>query len=151
VAGVALAVFGAGIVLAPQSAAPYYSLFQNAIGARVNVETLAFPEETYDYGVREAVASIAAVAAPSAVIVSDAPAVAAHYLSEQRRHDIRIESLSANGLDAAARETWVIVQDEHLTFENQRLVGQLRARQTPRREIRVDDRIAAQIFLLEER
>ena len=53
-----------------------------------------------------------------------------------------MRSLSGNGLVSDGRETWVIVQDEHLTFENQRLVGQLRARQTPRREIRVDDRIA---------
>jgi len=150
-ASVAVAVFGAGVVLAQQTAAPYYSLFQNAIGARVNVETPAFPEETYDFGVREAVQHIAAVAAPSAVIVSDAPAVAGHYLREQPRRDIEVESLSAHGLDAGGRETWVIVQDEHLTFENQRLVDQLRARQTPRREIRVDDRIAAQIFRVEER
>src|SRR4029077_936330 len=36
-AGAAAAVFGAGVVLAQQTAAPYYSLFQNAIGERVNL------------------------------------------------------------------------------------------------------------------
>ncbi len=151
VAALAVAVFGAGVVLAQQTAAPHYSLFQNAIGARVNVDTPAFPEETYDYGVREAVDGIAAVAARSAVIVSDAPAVVRHYLRGQSRPDITVRSLSADGLDARAREAWVIVQDEHLTFENQRLVGQLRARETPWREIRIDDRVAAQIFRVAER
>jgi len=151
VAALAVAVFGAGVVLAQQTSAPHYSLFQNAVGARVNVDPPAFPEETYDFGVREAVGGIAAVAAPSAVIVSDAPAVVAHYLRGQSRRDLQVESLSAHGLDARLRETWVIVQDEHLTFENQRLVGQLRARETPWREIRIDDRVAAQIFRVGER
>jgi len=151
VAALAVAVFGAGVVLAQQTAAPHYSLFRNTVGARVNVDPPAFPEETYDFGVREAVGGIAAVAAPSAVIVSDAPAVVTHYLRGQSRRDLQVESLSAHGLDARLRETWVIVQDEHLTFENQRLVGQLRARETPWREIRIDDRVAAQIFRVGER
>jgi hypothetical protein len=145
------AIFAAGIVLAQQTAAPYYSLFRNAIGERVNARPTAFPEETYDYGVREAADRIAAVAAPSAAIVSDADGVVAHYLREQRRSDIAVESLSAHGFDARGRDTWVIVQDEHLTFENQQLVAQLRARQAPWREIRIDGRTAAQVFHVEAR
>jgi hypothetical protein len=43
------------------------------------------------------------------------------------------------------------VQDEHLTFENQQLVAQLRARWPPWREIRIDDRLALQIFRMETR
>src|SRR5262249_34968832 len=116
----------------------------------VNVDPPAFPEETYDYGIREAVAGIAAVAAPSAVIVSDAPAVVEHYVQERARPDIRVRWLSADGLDRRAGESWAVVQDEHLTFENQALVAQLRARGTPWREIRVDDRVAAQIYRLGE-
>ena len=150
-AGATVAIFGTGIVLAQQTAAPYYSLFQNAIGEHVNARPTAFPEETYDYGVREAVDSIAAVAAPSAAIVSDADTVVAHYLHERRRCDIAVESLSAQGVDAGARDTWVIVQDEHVTFENQQLVVQLRARQAPWREVRIDGRLAAQIFHVEAR
>jgi len=146
VAGLAVATFGAGLVRAQQTAAPHYSLFQNAVGARVNVHPRAFPEETYDYGVREAVEGIAAVAAPSAVIVSDAPEVVRHYLRQQSRRDLTVRSLSADGIDARAREAWVIVQEEHMTFENQQLVDQLRARETPWREIWLDDRVAAQIF-----
>jgi 4-amino-4-deoxy-L-arabinose transferase-like glycosyltransferase len=146
---VALVVFGAGVVLSQQTAAPYYSLFENAIGTRVNAETPAFSEETYDYGVREAVGAIAAVAAPEAVVVSDADSVVAHYLGELRRPDIGVASLSAHGLPRGGRETWVIVQDEHLTFENQQLVAQLRARWRPWREIRIDDRLALQIFRME--
>jgi predicted DCC family thiol-disulfide oxidoreductase YuxK len=91
------------------------------------------------------------VAAPSAAIVSDADGVVAHYLREQRRSDIAVESLSAHGFDARGRDTWVIVQDEHLTFENQQLVAQLRARQAPWREIRIDGRTAAQVFHVEAR
>jgi len=150
-AAATIAIFGTGLVLAQQTAAPYYSLFQNAIGERVNVQPTAFPEETYDYGVREAVDSIAAVAAPSAAIVSDADAVVAHYLHQQRRCDIAVESLSARGIDGSARDTWVIVQDEHLTFENQQLIAQLRSRQAPWREVRIDGRLAAQIFHVEAR
>jgi dolichyl-phosphate-mannose-protein mannosyltransferase len=146
VATLAFVVFGAGLARAQQAATPYYSLFQNAIGARVRTAAPAFPEETYDYGVREAVAGIAAVAAPSAVIASDAPAVVAHYLREQARPDLRVRSLSAEGPDLHARQSWTIVQDEHVTFENDALVLQLRARETPWLEIRVDDRIAVQVF-----
>jgi hypothetical protein len=38
-----------------------------------------------------------------------------------------------------------------MTFENQQLVDQLRARETPWREIWLDDRVAAQIFRVGER
>ena len=150
-AGATIAIFGTGIVLAQQTAAPYYSLFQNAVGEHVNARPAAFPEETYDFGVREAVDSIAAVAAPSAAIVSDADGVVAHYLQQKRRCDIAVKSLSAQGIDASARDTWVIVQDEHLTFENQQLVVQLRSQQAPWREVRIDGRLAAQIFHVEAR
>jgi hypothetical protein len=147
----AVVALGAGVVMAEQAAAPYYSLFQNAIGKRISDGTPTFPEETYDYGVREAVEAIAAVALPSAVIVSDADSVVAHYLGVGRRGDLVAKSLSADGLQFGRRETWVLVQDEHLTFENQQLVAQLRARHTPWREIRVRDRVALQIFRMEAR
>src|SRR5262249_62026240 len=131
-------VFAVGMTRAQESAVPFYSLFQNVVGARVNVAAPAFPEETYDYGVREAVASIASVASPSAQIVSDAPIVVAHYLREHRRPDIRVRSLSTDGLDIHARESWAIVQDEHLTFENEAVVSQVCARDTRWRVVRVD-------------
>src|SRR5262249_43711216 len=139
VATAAILVFGAGLALAQQTAMPYYSLFQNAIGARVNVGPPAFPEETYDYGGREAVAAIAAVAARGASVDSDVPSVVAHYLREQARPDLCVRSLSADGLDLHARESWAIVQDEHITFENEAIVVQLRRRQAPWAAIRVDD------------
>jgi Dolichyl-phosphate-mannose-protein mannosyltransferase len=145
VATAAVVVFAAGLARAQQTATPYYSLFHNAIGARVDAGAPTFPEETYDFGVREAVAGIAAVAGPSASIATDAPAVVAYYLREQARPDIRVRSLSADGIDLHA-ESWAIVQDEHVTFENQAVIAQLRARETPWRQIRLDDRIAVQIF-----
>jgi hypothetical protein len=91
------------------------------------------------------------VAAPAAQVVSDADAVVAYYLERQPRRDLAAASLSGRGVDARVRDTWVIVQDEHLTFENQPLVAQLRARQAPWREIRIDGRVAAQIFHVGER
>src|SRR4029079_3168212 len=124
----------------------YYGVFQSATASLFNVRTLVFPEETYDYGVREAVAGIAAAAGPSADIVCDAPAVAAHYLRAQARPDLRVRSLSAEGIDVRARESWAVVQDEHVTFENQAVAAQLRAAGRPWREIRIDDRLALQIF-----
>ena len=146
VAGAAVSLFCASLVMAQQAAAPYYSLFENAVGARTSVRPPAFPEAMYDYGIREAVAGIAAAAVPSAVIVSDAPSVVSYYLRERSRHDMTARSLSGEGVDARGREAWVIVQEEHRTFENQSLVAQLRARTIPWREIRVDGHLAAQIF-----
>src|SRR5262249_2302320 len=131
VSAIAISVFATGLAGAQQSAAPFYSIFQNAIGARLDAPGSVFPEETYDYGVREAVAAITANAAPSAVIVSDAVGGVAYYLARSGRPDIAVRALSIAGLPAAARETWVIVQDEHMTFENRLVVERLRAREKP--------------------
>jgi len=147
----ALVVFAGGLVYAQQDAAPFYSLFENGIGARVDRKASAFPEATYDYGVREAVETIAAAAAPSAAIVSDAPDVVAYYLQRYGRPDITARSLSAGGLPAGVAETWVIVQDEHATFENRLLVNQLRAREQPWAQFRADGALAAQVFRLARR
>jgi hypothetical protein len=140
-----------GIVAAPLSAAPYYSLFQNGIEAGRAAPAATFPEETYEYGVREAVASIVNVAEPSATIVTDAPAVAAHYVNGSGRQDVRVRSLSAAGIPTRSREVWVIVQDEHTTFENQLVVQHLRQHATPWREFHAADALAAQVFRIEGR
>jgi len=146
VATVAGVVFFGGLVAARESAAPFYSLFQNAIGADTDPRLTAFPEQTYDYGVREAIETIAHISNRSAVVVTDAPAVAAHYLQRNGRPDIAVQSLSAHGITGDAREAWVIVQNEHATFENQLTVDQLRARERPSMEFRIDEAIAAQVF-----
>jgi len=146
VATVATAVTIAGLVTAPQSAAPYYSLFQNGIGARQGAPAVTFPEEAYDFGVREAVAAIVKSAEPSAFIVTDAAAVAAHYLDLSGRSDLRVRSLSADGIPYGPREVWVIAQDEHTTFENQLVVQQLRQHMAPWREFHAADARAAQVF-----
>jgi hypothetical protein len=151
VATLAVAVVIAGLVMAPTAAAPYYSLFQNSIGARHATSAATFPEETYDFGVREAVAAIATEAEPSAVIVTDAPAVAAHYLEGSGRSDLRVRSLSAEGIPYGPQEVWVIAQDEHSTFENHLVVEQLRRRQTPWREFAAADARAAQVFRIGRR
>jgi hypothetical protein len=146
----AVAVLLVGAVTAPASAAPFFSMFQNAIGERLAPPAVIFPEETYDFGVREAVSAIAAAAGPAAVIVSDAPDVVAHYLRGSTRPDLRIGSLSAAGIPVREREVWVIVQDEHITFENQLLVRQLRGG-APWREFAAGSARAAQVFRIERR
>jgi hypothetical protein len=62
-----------------------------------------------------------------------------------------VHSLSAHGITGDAHEAWVIVQDEHATFENQLTVEQLRARARPSMEFRIDEAIAAQVFRIAER
>jgi hypothetical protein len=144
VAALALVVFVSGLVASERSAAPFYSLFQNAVGVRVDATRSAFPESTYDYGVREAVTAIAGAAGRRSVIVTDAPAVVAYYLHDRGRPDIAVRSLS--GLGIPSGESWVIVQDEHTTFENRLLVEQLRARERPWLQIRADGPLALQVF-----
>jgi len=149
-AGAAIGVLAVSAVTAPASASPFYSLSQNAIGERLASPAVTFPEETYDFGVREAVSAIARSAAPAAVIVSDAPEVVSYYLKLSARPDLRVASLSAAGIPSREAEVWVIVQDEHLTFENQLLVWQLR-RTAPWLEIDAGRARAAQVFRIERR
>jgi hypothetical protein len=139
-----------GAATAPASAAPFFSTFQNVIGEGLATPVITFPEETYDFGVREAVSAIARTARPAAVIVSDAPAVVAYYLKAGTRPDLGVRSLSAGGIPSREPEVWVIVQDEHLTFENQLLVWQLRGT-APWREIGAGNVRAAQVFRIERR
>jgi hypothetical protein len=148
VAASALTVCISGTFLAEQDAAPFQSLFRNAIGEALAPAGGTFPEETYDYGVREAVAAIARIAPPGAAIVSDAPGVVAYYLVSTRRTDLRVRSLSAQGLSRDGRPSFVIVQPEHLTFENQELVARLTRVESPWREFRAAGVIAARVYYL---
>ena len=150
VVALALVVFGAGLVVAQQAAAPFYSMFQNGIGERVDPRQAAFPEQTYDYGVREAAAEIAAAAPNGSRVVTDANAVAAAYLRDARP-DVTVHSLSAEGVQASPTDTFVIVQDEHVSFENLLTVRQLTATHTPWTTIAIADRVAAQVFRIEGR
>ena len=145
-AAVALTVCIAGPFLAQHVAAPFPSLFRNAIGERLAPAGATFPEEAYDYGVREAVSAIAAVAAPGDVIVSDAPAVVAYYLEGSGRPDLGVRSLSAEGLPSGNSGAFVIVQPEHLTFENRETVAHLQRAFRPWRQFYADDTLTAQVF-----
>jgi hypothetical protein len=150
VAAAALMVCISGTLFAAHGAAPYQSLFRNAIGTALAPvrDGERFPEETYDYGVREAVHEITRTAQPGAAIVSDAPGVVAYYLAHSGRSDLRVQSLSAQGLPRDGRPSFVIVQPEHLTFENQRLVVRLTHDGPPWREFRADDAVAARVYFL---
>src|SRR5262249_12798959 len=61
VSALAVSVFVTGLAAAQQTAAPFYSVFQNEIGVHLDPPGAVFPEETYDYGIREAITAIAAV------------------------------------------------------------------------------------------
>ena len=148
VAVAVLIVSVAGPPLAQRSTTPFYSLFRNAVGVRLSSEGKTFPEETYDYGVREAVTAIVQSAEPSAAIVSDAPAVVAYYLKASGRCDLQVRSLSAQGIPGRKHSSWVIVQDEHTTFENHDVVAQLRQRWAPWRQFSAGDTLAVQVFHL---
>jgi hypothetical protein len=146
VAAAALTVCISGPFLAQQAARPFPSLFRNAIGERLAPAGVIFPEEAYDYGIREAVSAIAAVAASGDVIVSDAPGVVAYYLEGSGRADLAIRSLSAEGLPSGNRRAFVIVQPEHLTFENRETVAHLQRESPPWRQFYADDALTAQVF-----
>jgi hypothetical protein len=147
----ALFVSIAGPFLAQQSMRPYDSLFRNAVGERLAAAGATFPEETYDYGVREAVAAIARAAEPSAAVVSEVPDVVVHYLKVAGRTDLQVRSLSAQGIPSGGQQSWVIVQDEHLTFENHDLVAGLRRQSIPWRQFSAGEALAVQVFRIRRR
>ena len=140
-----LALTVGAILLAPLRVVPFYSIYQNAIGAALAPPATVFPEEAYDFGVREAVQAIAAVAKPGAAIVSDASMSVEHYLERSGRADLTSRALSGEGLGPRG-EQWVLVQDGHLTFENESIVAQLR-RSLPRwREYRLGGTVVLEVF-----
>jgi hypothetical protein len=139
------------IVASPLKAAvaarPFYSLNQNAIGVRVARPATVFPEEAYDFGVREAAAEIVRHAASHAEVISDATGVVSHYLARAGRRDLRVTSLSQSGLGGRG-DRWVIVQDAHIYFENSKPVAQIRSDHTAWREYRLRDTLVLQLYHL---
>jgi hypothetical protein len=105
-----------------------------------------FPEERYDYGVREAVGAILEVASAGAVLVSDVPGVVAFYADRGGRRDLRVRALSSDGIPAGAPDVFVIVQDEHLTFENRTIVAALRRTMRPWRLVYATHACSAEVF-----
>jgi len=142
----------AACVVAPSVAqqslvGPYYGLAQNAIGATLAPRGWLFPDdEFYDAAVADAVAAIAATAAPHAVVCSDAQAVVAEYLARDGRPDMRACSIAHDGLPMQPVQTWVLAQDSHTYFENQLLIDNLRRRLVPWREFRVAGVLAVTVF-----
>jgi hypothetical protein len=133
------------LVMAPLSVAPYYSIYQNRIGAGQGAPATVYPEEAYDFGVREAVNAIVAAAGPGAAIVSDAALVVEHYVAQTSRNDLEVRSLSEHGLRFRG-EQWILVQDSHVYFENATLIDQLRRSQMPWREYRLGGTPVLQVF-----
>ena len=145
-AGVAM-IFGASLG-AQVRVAPFYSTHQNAIGAATVPPLTTFPEEAYDYGVREAVDAIVAEADRGAAIASEAPGVVQYYVERSGRRDLDLRSLARDGL-AMQGEQWVIVQDSHIYFENEALVAHLRQVARPWREYHLRGTPVVQVFRLE--
>ena len=133
------------VVRPPLTASPHFSIYQNAVGARLAPVVTVYPEEAYDYGVRDAVAAILREAQPDAVIVSDADMVVDYYLQQSPRRDIAARSLSHDGLQNPG-EQWVLVQDSRRSFENASLVAQLSATRQPWREYRLRGTTVLQVF-----
>jgi dolichyl-phosphate-mannose-protein mannosyltransferase len=147
------------LLSAEVAATPFYSFAENSIGQRVTPPGQNFPDdEFYDYGVREAVAAIAREASSGATIVSDVPDVAAYYIRAAGRRDLRVRSLSQEGLPPqplqeaqGTAEAWVIVQEGHVYFDNREIVAALRCSGPPWREIHARDAIAVEIYRLPRR
>lgn len=112
-------------------AAPWYSFYENGLSRSGDAAGRRFPEEAYDLRVRDAMRAIAAEAAPGARVVSDVPSVARYYLAQAGRPDLVIDSLSAGPVVQLSSERWLVVQVEHLSFENEALVTQVRRSATP--------------------
>jgi hypothetical protein len=130
-------------------AAPFYGIYQNALGVRLAPPGMLFPNCTfYDAGVREAAAFIAARASQGAVVVSDAPIVTDEYLTQANREDIESRSLSLRGIPNNFAEIWVIVQEGRFYLENEMTIEHLRAWYTPVWEFHVRNVRVVQVFRL---
>ena len=88
---------------------------------------------------------IAGQAGADAAIVSDAPNVVAFYLGRLSRPDIKVRALSADGVPCGPG-SWLIVQREHLTFENREAVARVQRDMRPWREYYAGDVLAAQVY-----
>lgn len=128
-----------------RGAAPFYPAYQNTLGAWLSPPITTFPEEAYDYGVREAVAAAAASAGPGTAIVSDASIAVEYYVTRSGRHDLEVRELSRHGIRGHGEE-WILAQDSHIYLENASLVTALRRRERPWREYRIRGTTVLQVF-----
>ena len=127
-------------------ASPYFAMNRNALARWLDADGRRFPEAGYDFGVREAVSTIAAAAAPGAEIVSDVPGIVRYYLDRPGRTDVAVRSFSRHGLSKEATEQWVLVQDAHRHFETEALVAQLRRWHRPVDVYQVDGVTVLEVF-----
>jgi 4-amino-4-deoxy-L-arabinose transferase-like glycosyltransferase len=144
---VAVAAVVGGVLAAQVSVAPYYSTHQNVIGSAMAPPLSIFPEEAYDYGMREAVQAITAAAGHGAAVASEAAGVVEYYVRRSGRSDLELRSLARDGL-AMHGEQWVIVQDSHLYFENAELVAHLRQTARPWQQYRLRGTPVVEVFRL---
>jgi hypothetical protein len=127
-------------------ASPFFSMHRNPLARWLDADGRRFPEASYDFGIREAVAQIAASAAPGAEIVSDVPQVVEFNLARSPRNDIQVKSFSGSTLYDTATEQWVLAQDAHVYFETEQLIALLRLRHRPVAEYRIGDVPVLQVF-----
>jgi hypothetical protein len=132
------------------AAAPFYSLHQNAIGAHLAPPATLFPEESYDYGIREATREIAQRAGTGATVLTDATGAVTHYLELSGRRDIRIVSLSQHGLEVGG-ERWVFVQNDHVYAENEAAIVSIRRSERAWRKYRLRNTAVLVVYWLPDR
>jgi dolichyl-phosphate-mannose-protein mannosyltransferase len=145
----AAAVVLTGPIAASVAARPYFGLARNSFGARLGGPGYLFPDDEFnDTGVREAVAEIARVAAPGAVIASDATTVVEEYLVQFGRPDIQSRSISRDGLPVTPTETWVLAQDGHTYFENAQVFETIKLQRRPWQEWTVRGAVALGVYRL---
>lgn len=126
---VACGLVATGVTVARTS--PWFSFYENGLSTWLRVGDRRFPEEAYDLRVRDAMGAIAAQAVAGARVVTDVPAVARYYLDAAGRTDLVTESLSMGPVVEVAQERWMVVQPEHVSFENEALVAQVRQAALP--------------------
>jgi hypothetical protein len=145
--GAIVLAFAGSPLYAEISWAPYYSLHQNAVGSRLGPPGWMFPDdEFYDAGMREAMEYVAGHAAPGAVVVSEVTSVVSEYAARFSRRDLASWALSLQGLPMTGVETWVLVQEGHIYYENAQMIDQLRRCLTPVLVVPVGGSVGVQVF-----
>jgi hypothetical protein len=144
-----LAVITAIVLIPCLQQTPFYSLYTNVFGGGEARAGTYFPhDEFYDAGVREALASIAQLAPPGALVVTETPWVARYYCNRFQRPDLKNEILSDARVELDTdSQKFVIVQRGRYYFENIERIHWLTQKGTLVKEIVVAGKVAAQVYI----
>jgi hypothetical protein len=127
---------------------PHYALYTNALGG--GRAGYYFPhDEFYDDGLREAVKFVCENAPQGATVANETPGVVRYYLSVFGRTDLNSQVISSREFDVttAPGPIYVIVQNGRTYFENRDELEAVRAKFARVNEVKIDDAIAAEVFV----